>query len=177
MLWKGDICSIDNSTSASCLCFIALSCHCVLPASIFAIFSLWYSFSYCQYGRLRKDSEVRVDSSPACDIANDQPHPNRAFNSDLDEQSGWDDWWIWEIIGVVVSAAAICAIIGLLIRVDGKKLENWGFTIPDKTIREKFIPAKTVVISLNSVISWISTVGKICILIPITKGIGQLKCG
>lgn len=125
---------------------------------------------------LEKTPEVRLDSSPASDIANNKPHPNRAFDSDPDEPSGWDDWWIWEIIGVVVSAAAICAIIGLLIRVDGKKLENWGFTIPDKTIRGKFIPGRTIVISLNSVISWISTVGKICILIPITKGIGQLKC-
>jgi len=125
---------------------------------------------------LEKVPEVREDSNPACDITNDRPYPNRASNRDSNESSGWDDWWIWEIIGVVVSAAAIFAIIGLLIRVDGKKLENWGFTIPDKTIRGKFIPGRTVVISLNSVISWISTVGKICILIPITKGIGQLKC-
>jgi len=90
--------------------------------------------------------------------------------------TGWDDWWIWEIIGVVMSAAAICAIIGLLASLDGQKLPNWGFTIPEKTIRGKIIPERTVIIGLNSVISWISTVGKICILIPITKGIGQLKC-
>lgn len=89
---------------------------------------------------------------------------------------GWDDWWVWEVIGVVMSAAAICAIIGLLARMNGHKLPDWGFKIKERKIGNKIIPEKTVNIALNSVISWISTVGKICILIPITKGIGQLKC-
>jgi hypothetical protein len=88
----------------------------------------------------------------------------------------WDDWWIWEFIGVIMSAAAICAIIGLLIKLEGKRLPDWGFKIKERTIKGRIIPERTINIALNSVISWISTVGKICILIPITKGIGQLKC-
>jgi hypothetical protein len=90
--------------------------------------------------------------------------------------TGWDDWWIWELIGVIMSAAAICAIIGLLSTMNGKHLPSWGIKIKARTIKGKTIPEKTINIALNSVISWISTVGKICILIPITKGIGQLKC-
>jgi hypothetical protein len=79
-----------------------------------------------------------------------------------------DAWYLWELGGVIGSAACICAIIGLLASLDGKKLPNWGATTPEKTINGKLIPAKTINVSLNSVISWISTVGKIAILIPIT---------
>jgi len=79
-----------------------------------------------------------------------------------------DDWYLWELGGVIGSAACICAIIGLLASLDGKKLPVWGITVPEKTLHGKTIPAKTVNVSLNSVISWISTVGKIAILIPIT---------
>jgi hypothetical protein len=110
-------------------------------------------------------------------FSDDIPEDHRAPTpSHARTPTGWDDWWIWELIGVVMSAAAICAIIGLLIQMNGKKLPNWGIKIKERTIKGKFIPEKTVNIALNSVISWISTVGKICILIPITKGIGQLKC-
>jgi hypothetical protein len=86
-----------------------------------------------------------------------------------------DDWYLWEVGGVILSAACIMAIVGLLIWLDKRRIPHWGFTTPEKTINGKIIPAKTVNISLNSVISWISTVGKIAILIPITKGLGQLK--
>jgi hypothetical protein len=114
------------------------------------------------------DSRTTSTEEPK-EIRSQTPHQSRA-------PKGWDDWWIWEIIGVVMSAAAICAIIGLLSTLNGKHLPNWGFKIKERTIRGKIIPERTINIALNSVISWISTVGKICILIPITKGIGQLKC-
>jgi hypothetical protein len=102
-----------------------------------------------------------------------------------------DDWYIWEVFGVFLSAGCILTIVGLLIWLDKKPLPQWGFTTPEKIINGRIIPEKRVNIALNSVISWISTVGKICILIPITvrlvntyietaahslqKGLGQLK--
>lgn len=86
-----------------------------------------------------------------------------------------DDWYLWEVGGVILSAACIVTIVALLIWLDGKKLPRWGFTTPEKTVGNKTIPEKRVDIALNSVISWISTIGKIAILIPITKGLGQLK--
>jgi hypothetical protein len=85
-----------------------------------------------------------------------------------DKPSRVDTWYLWEVAGVVGSAACICAIVGLLASLDGKKLPVWGATTPEKTIKGHVIPSKTVNVSLNSVISWISTVGKIAILIPIT---------
>jgi hypothetical protein len=90
------------------------------------------------------------------------PKEERTLSSRL------DDWYLWEIFGVVLSAACIMTIVGLLIWLDKKPLPQWGFTTPEKVLNGKIIPEKRVNIALNSVISWISTVGKICILIPIT---------
>jgi hypothetical protein len=79
-----------------------------------------------------------------------------------------DDWYAWEVLGVLLSAACILTIVALLLWLDKKPLPQWGFTTPEKTVGGKIIPEKRVNIALNSVLSWISTVGKICILIPIT---------
>lgn len=70
---------------------------------------------------IEKTPDVRI---AATDNANPNVHP--ASMSGPDDLNGSDDWWIWEVIGVVVSAAAICAIIGLLVRIDGKKAGELG---------------------------------------------------
>jgi hypothetical protein len=64
-----------------------------------------------------------------------------------------DDWYVWDIGGVVQSAACIMTVVGLLIWLDGKRLLHWAFTTSEKVIKDKIIPAKTINISLNSVIS------------------------
>jgi hypothetical protein len=86
-----------------------------------------------------------------------------------------DDLWLWEITGIIASAGCLFAIIGLLIHLNGHPEPDWGIHTSPRTIKGHNIPGKDVPITLNSVISWLSTVGKICIMIPITKGIGQLK--
>ncbi|RDI82398.1 hypothetical protein Vi05172_g7748 [Venturia inaequalis] len=99
----------------------------------------------------------------------------KADSTSNDKPNRVDTWYLWEIGGIIGSAACICAIIGLLASLNGKKLPVWGATTPEKIVGGTSIPSKTVNVTLNSVISWISTVGKIAILIPITKGLGQLK--
>lgn len=115
---------------------------------------------------------VTVTEKPVGDHASNSeelspPQEKKSFSSRL------DDWYLWEIAGIVLSAACILTIIGLLIWLNKKPLPQWGFTTPEKTINGKIIPEKRINIALNSVISWISTVGKICILIPITV---SLQC-
>jgi hypothetical protein len=67
------------------------------------------------------------------------------------------DYWVWEFFGAVGSAVALIGIVIILRVFDGKRQPSWDG------------------VSLNSVISWISTVAKMFILMPVTSGLGQLK--
>lgn len=67
------------------------------------------------------------------------------------------DYWVWELFGAVGSAVALIGIVIILRVFDGKRQPSWEG------------------VSLNSVISWISTIAKVFILMPITSGLGQLK--
>lgn len=110
--------------------------------------------------------EINVSATPISD-EHDVERSDRA-PKDAPPRAWTDEWYVWEVGGVIGSAACLCVIVALLIWLDGKELPDWGYTTPSKTIKGKTIPSKTIHISLNSVISWISTVGKIAILIPIT---------
>lgn len=80
------------------------------------------------------------------------------------------DLWLWEIIGVVGSAAALAGIIGLVAALDGKPLPRWSQPHElNATFRGKQY-GTSVAVSVNSVIAWLSTIGKLCVLIPISKG-------
>lgn len=65
--------------------------------------------------------------------------------------------WGWEAAGILVSAAIIIAIVVVLGKYNGHKQQDWEH------------------ISLNSLISWLSTLAKACVLFSISQGIGQLK--
>jgi hypothetical protein len=67
------------------------------------------------------------------------------------------DYWMWELFGAVGSAVALIGIVITLRVFDGKRQPSWQG------------------VSLNSVISWISTIAKVFVLMPITSGLGQLK--
>jgi hypothetical protein len=66
-------------------------------------------------------------------------------------------WW-WEIVSALASALAICGIAGILVRFNGRTLPNWPYHI-----------------TLNSLMSVLSTVAKVAMLVPIADGLGQLK--
>ncbi|TKA63621.1 hypothetical protein B0A49_08905, partial [Cryomyces minteri] len=79
-----------------------------------------------------------------------------------------DDWWLWEVIGVVGSAAALIGMVILLNHFNHKEQPVWAYTYNKKT-------DQALHVSLNSILSILGTVARICVLIPVTKGLGQLK--
>jgi hypothetical protein len=83
-----------------------------------------------------------------------------------------DDWWIWEILGVTGSALAIVAIGILLFFYNRKPVPNWSYTYRGKVA---LLKDKAAHVSFNAILAILSTVARICLLIPITKGLSQLK--
>ncbi|KAJ5504972.1 hypothetical protein N7463_007846 [Penicillium fimorum] len=81
--------------------------------------------------------------------ANNQTKPRPVF-------SIFEDW-ILEAVGILVSAATTIAIVVILRKYNGHEQQDWKH------------------VSLNSLISWLSTIAKACVLFSISQGIGQLK--
>jgi hypothetical protein len=88
-----------------------------------------------------------------------------------------EEWWKWEIAGILGSAAAIAGIIGILLALNNKQQPSWArpqnycVKVPYTNKME----CHNASVSINSLISWLSTIAKICVFIPVTKGLGQLK--
>jgi hypothetical protein len=76
-------------------------------------------------------------------------------------------YYAWEVFGVVASACAIIAIVIVVYRYNGRQAPNWTAPVPGRT--EPFR------LTLNSLLSILSTFGSICAMIPVTKCLGQLK--
>jgi hypothetical protein len=96
-----------------------------------------------------------------------QPHPEPANeplvsadnSKNTQKPTIWNiisDLFIWEILAMVLSSALLVAIVVILTHYDDRPQPTWT-------------------LSLNSLISWLSTVSKGCVLFSITEGIGQLK--
>ncbi|KAL1616239.1 hypothetical protein SLS54_008532 [Diplodia seriata] len=88
----------------------------------------------------------RPPQSPTGEVGNPKPYKNTS-----------GDWWEWELFGIVGSAVALGGIILVLRLYQDKPQPSWEH------------------ISLNALISWLSTVAKLLILIPISRSLGQLK--
>ncbi|KAK8096130.1 hypothetical protein PG999_014152 [Apiospora kogelbergensis] len=71
------------------------------------------------------------------------------------EESGW---WVVEIIACVISSLALAAIIVTLGLMDGRPLRTWPMSI-----------------TLNSFVSFMSTIAKAALVMPVAEGISQLK--
>ena len=69
----------------------------------------------------------------------------------------FEDWWLWEVAGLLGSGIALAAVVVLLKHFDQHEQPDWND------------------ISLNTVVSWLSTVAKLLALIPLSKSLGQLK--
>jgi hypothetical protein len=119
-------------------------------------------------------SATELGSVADFDKTKESPPSKKGVLSTLREE----DWWKWELVGVFGSLFALIGIVILLSKLNNKPLPSWAspqdycVKVP-KTSITKCYGSKGV--SVNSVISWFSTVAKICVLIPITKGLGQLK--
>ncbi|OQE44784.1 hypothetical protein PENCOP_c002G08526 [Penicillium coprophilum] len=68
-----------------------------------------------------------------------------------------DHWWGWDILGLGLALAVLIAIIVILRVYDGKQQPSWRW------------------ISLNTLLSWLSTVGKGCLAFPLSASLSQLK--
>ena len=88
------------------------------------------------------------------DFATYKPHPRDVRLSSNSSFLG--DWWL-DVLGVICSALAFIAIIAILYHFENQPQPGWK------------------VISLNTVISFLSQFAKFCILAPISTAIGQLK--
>ena len=67
------------------------------------------------------------------------------------------NWFILEILATVVSAGALITLVSVLVIYDGKPQPDWYY------------------MSLNSFISWLSTISKACILFYVSEALGQSK--
>jgi hypothetical protein len=65
--------------------------------------------------------------------------------------------FIWEVLAMLLSSGLLVAIIVVLARYNHSPQPIWRY------------------VSLNSMISWLSTISKGCVLFSISEGIGQLK--
>ncbi|KAM3552718.1 hypothetical protein ARSEF4850_007249 [Beauveria asiatica] len=93
-------------------------------------------------------SEVRVDSSR--DVARSRGQRRKL----LDGLS----LWAWEILSLFVSALSLASIVIILNVYDGRQRDEW-----------------TPRLSINAVISILSTIFKASLALPLTEGISQLK--
>lgn len=101
------------------------------------------------------DSIVETNANPSSVIL-DSSFANKTSPS-AKAVRGSKDYWSWELFGVLGSAAILIGIAIILQRYNGKRQPSWEH------------------VSLNSLISWLSTAAKACLLVPITRGLGQLK--
>jgi uncharacterized protein DUF3176 len=111
-----------------------------------------------------------TSSSTADEPQSGPPAPKTLRERITGAFGGW--YYGWEVFGIVASGAAITAIALIVDHFDKKQNPLWkspvvGFKA-DGTPRE-------FTLTLNSLLSIISTFGSTCAMIPVTKGLGQLK--
>ncbi|RHZ56264.1 DUF3176 domain-containing protein [Aspergillus thermomutatus] len=91
------------------------------------------------------------DSSPSPVVQDEKEAPPKSAETFISA------WYVWEVLAVVVSAGTLIAMVAMLLHFDHKPQPAWRM------------------LSLNSAISWLSTISKACVLFSINECIGQLK--
>ena len=120
-----------------------------------------------------KHSTVNVSEVSEEESLQSKPHLQRHASAQSLLQT--DDWWLWELAGILIALAALAGIGALLSVLADRPQPTWAYTSPAKKIGSISIPAVTIAVSPNTILSLLSTIGRICVLIPITKCLGQLK--
>ncbi|WYZ36020.1 hypothetical protein EsH8_X_000667 [Colletotrichum jinshuiense] len=112
-------------------------------------------------------TEKPVDEpSPASSAQGHEPNQNNAFFKQV--ASFFGDWYyVWEVFGIAVSGLAIIVICMIVHYYDGKEIPNWTARVPGRKSHFR--------LTINSLLSIISVLGSTCAMIPVTKGLGQLK--
>ncbi|KAL3480062.1 hypothetical protein BJX99DRAFT_244514 [Aspergillus californicus] len=78
-------------------------------------------------------------------------------NGDRSIVATMNNWFVREILGMAISAGVFVALVVVLVEYDRKPQPSWGY------------------MSLNSLISWMSTIARACIIISCSEALGQLK--
>jgi hypothetical protein len=104
------------------------------------------------------DSATPVQHNPttATTVASSPQEPKRsAYRT-------WQDvanrWWLYEVIGLIISTIALGGLVAILATFNGKPRPQW--------------PSK---ISVNALVSVMATVLQGCLMLPITESISELK--
>jgi hypothetical protein len=97
---------------------------------------------------------------------------NFSYSSASPQNRKTVDWWVGELIGVVVSAIFIVSIAVLLYFYDGQPAPSWSYTYHGRVAR---LQDKAAHLSFNAILSLLSTAVRLCLVIPITSGLAQLK--
>ncbi|KAI1492866.1 hypothetical protein F5X96DRAFT_319561 [Biscogniauxia mediterranea] len=119
--------------------------------------------------RIAGRNYVELDDLKAEDAGHGHAHPERDATQTPDnlpprpmpaftESGDGNGWWLFEIAAWVASAIALVAIIITIALTDGKPLPQWPMHI-----------------TLNSFVSFMSTIMKAALIIPVAEGISQLK--
>ena len=98
---------------------------------------------------------LREESMPSSCSAQDPKEQEKDT-----KRSIWDlisDWFVWEVSAIMLSLGFLIAIIIVLSHFNHQAQPTWNY------------------MSLNSMISWLSTFSKGCVLFAISETIGQLK--
>ncbi|GFF85998.1 hypothetical protein IFM60648_07555 [Aspergillus lentulus] len=117
----------------------------------------WSCSSLRSFDQLDADAQSQQshragrDPSPSPAAQDEKEQPQKTVETLI------SDWYVWEVLAVLVSAGTLVAMVALLIHFDHKPQPAWRL------------------LSLNSVISWLSTISKACVLFSINECIGQLK--
>jgi hypothetical protein len=85
-----------------------------------------------------------------------------------------DRFWLLETISLFVSFGALAGLVGLLKAYDNRPLPQWS-TSGTFQVRDRFTRNYSLSVTLNSVLSLIATVFKICLGFPVAASLGQLK--
>ena len=108
---------------------------------------------------------VGRESGSSSAAPGDSPTKKPTKNRVLDLFGGW--YYGWEIFGVIASGMAIAAIAIVTNYYDDREAPDWHAKVGNTK--------RTFHLTINSLLSILSVFGSTCAMIPVTKGLGQLK--
>lgn len=102
------------------------------------------------------------------DLEKQKLPPSVVVAPEEDRRKSTDDWWLWEIGGILGCLLCLVGMIVFLKCYDNRPAPRWSLPVQN-TGSSRFN------VGLNAILSILSTAAKICVLIPISKGLSQLK--
>lgn len=107
------------------------------------------------------DAPNKQPSTSADSLVNSEPNQSRKKSGNFKNKVrsfDFDGSWTWEVICAIVSLICTALLIGFLASVNGKRYDDWQYTIAP-----------------NTVVSIVAAFSKAAMLVPVSACIGQLK--